>query len=57
VNTLHLRYVIGCAFAGFDVLTICVLRLDRIAASVLLPYLVHRIYAVGWGRALAKLNP
>lgn len=57
-RNLHLSYVIGCAFAGLDVLlTICALRLDGIAASVLVPYLVYRIYAVWWGRELARLNP
>lgn len=57
-SNLHLSYVIGCAFAGLDVLlAICALRLDRVAASVLVPYLIYRIYAVWWGRALARLNP
>jgi translocator protein len=57
-RNLHLSYVIGCAFAGLDVLlTICAVRLDGIAASVLVPYLVYRIYAVWWGRELDRLNP
>ncbi len=57
-RNLHPSYVIGCAFAGLDVLlTVCVLRLDGIAASVLVPNLVYRIYAVWWGRAVARLNP
>jgi tryptophan-rich sensory protein len=50
--------VIGCAFAGLDVLlAVCLLRLDGLAASVLVPYLIYRIYAVWWGRALSRLNP
>jgi tryptophan-rich sensory protein len=57
-RNLHLSYVIGCVFAGLDVLlAVCVLRLDRFGAYVLVPYLVYRTYPVWWGRALAKLNP
>jgi tryptophan-rich sensory protein len=57
-RNLHLSYVIGCAFAGLDVLlAIAALRLDRLAASVLVPYLIYRVYAVWWGRELARLNP
>ena len=57
-RNLHLSYAIGCAFVVFDVvLTVCLLRLDRFAASALIPYLIYRVYAVWWGRALVTLNP
>jgi tryptophan-rich sensory protein len=57
-RNLHLSHLIGCVFAGLDVLLAgCVLSLDRFAGSVLVPYLVYRIYAVWWGRTLARLNP
>ena len=57
-RNLHLSYVIGWVYAGLDVLLmVSVLRLDTLAASVLIPYLVYRVYAVWWGRALARLNP
>jgi hypothetical protein len=50
--------VIGCVFAGLDLLLIgLVVRLDSVAARALVPYLVYRVYAVWWGRALMKLNP
>lgn len=56
-QNLNLSYVIGCVFAGLDLVLIgSVLRLDRIAAAALVPYLVYRVYAVWWGRALVKLN-
>ena len=54
---LQLSAVIGGVFAGLDaILAICLLQLDRVAASALVPYLVYRVYAVWWGRALARLN-
>jgi tryptophan-rich sensory protein len=57
-RNLHLSYVIGCVFAGLDLLLIgLVVRLDSVAARALVPYLVYRVYAVWWGRALMKLNP
>ena len=57
-RNLPLSYAIGCAFVVLDItLMVCLLRLDEFAASVLIPYLVYRVYAVWWGRALAKLNP
>ena len=57
-RNLRLSYVIGIMFAGLDVLVIgFVVRLDSVAARALLPYLVYRVYAVWWGRALMKLNP
>jgi tryptophan-rich sensory protein len=57
-RNLRLSYVIGCVFAGLDaVLLICVSQLDSVAASALVPYLVYRVYAVWWGRALMKFNP
>jgi len=57
-RNLHLSYVIGCVFAGLDLLLVgLVVRLDSVAARALVPYLVYRVYAVWWGRALMKLNP
>ena len=57
-RNLHLSSAIGCAFVVLDVvLTICLLRLDMYGASALVPYLMYRVYAVWWGRALANLNP
>jgi hypothetical protein len=57
-RNLRLSDRIGRAFAGLDViLEICLLRLDVVAALILSPYLVYRVYAVWWGRALAELNP
>jgi tryptophan-rich sensory protein len=57
-RNLRLSYVIGCIFAGLDtVLLALVSRVDVLAAWPLLPYLVYRVYAVWWGRALVRLNP
>jgi tryptophan-rich sensory protein len=57
-RNLRHGYVIGCAFAGLDVILLfCVSQLDSVAVSALVPYLVYRVYAVWWGRALMKLNP
>ena len=56
-RNLRLSDRIGRAFAGLDViLEICLLRLDVVAALILIPYLLYRVYAVWWGRALAELN-
>jgi len=56
-RNLHLSYVIGWIFAGLDVLLVSlVVRVEFVAATILLPYLVYRVYAVWWGHALAKLN-
>ena len=57
-RNLHLSYVIGWIFAGLDMLLVSlVVRIDLVAATTLLPYLVYRVYAVWWGHALVKLNP
>jgi tryptophan-rich sensory protein len=57
-RNLHLSYVIGCVFAGLDlILVVLVARLDLVAAVTLAPYLLYRVYAVWWGGALMKLNP
>ena len=57
-RNLYVSYVIGCVFAGLDVLlAVLVLRLDNVAALTLVPYLAYRVYAVWWGRAMALLNP
>jgi tryptophan-rich sensory protein len=56
-RNLRVSYLIGCVFAALDViLVVCVLRLDGLAASALVPYLAYRVYGVWWGRELAKLN-
>jgi tryptophan-rich sensory protein len=45
-------------FAGLDVaLFLCVWQLDSVAAWALVPYLIYRVYAVWWGRAVMQLNP
>lgn len=57
-RNLRLSYAIGCVFAGLDVvLFVCASQLDLVVASVLVPYLFYRVYAVWWGRALMTLNP
>jgi tryptophan-rich sensory protein len=57
-RNLRLSYVIGWVFALLDVLLFgLVVWFDSVAARALVPYLVYRIYAVWWGRALMKLNP
>ena len=55
---LRLSYAIGCIFAGLDVvLLMCVSQLDSVAAWALVPYLIYRVYAMWWGRAVMELNP
>jgi benzodiazapine receptor len=54
---LSLAFVTGSAAPLFDAaLFICLLRLDKVAAWSLVPYLMYRVYAVYWGYALWKLN-
>jgi tryptophan-rich sensory protein len=54
---LFVAFVTGSTAPLFDTaLFICLLRLDRMAAWALVPYLLYRVYAVYWGYALWKLN-
>lgn len=54
---LWLSFLIGALFPILDtVLFICLLRLDRVAAWLLIPYLAYRVYAVWWGYGVWKLN-
>ena len=39
------------------VLLICLIRLDRVAAWALVPYLIYRGYSVWWAYRFWKLNP
>jgi tryptophan-rich sensory protein len=39
------------------VLLICLIRLDRVAAWALVPYLMYRVYSVWWAYGFWKLNP
>lgn len=39
------------------VLLICLIRLDRVAAWALIPYLIYRVYSVWWAYGFWKLNP
>lgn len=56
-RNLHLSFIIGNVFPLMDVtLFVCLLRLDRVAAWTLIPYLLYRIYALWWGYGLWKLN-
>ena len=54
---LFLAFVTGSVAPLFDAaLLICLVKLDRLAASSLVPYLLYRVYAVYWGYALWKIN-
>jgi translocator protein len=56
-RNLRLSFIIGNLFPFMDVtLFVCLLRLDRVAAWTLIPYLLYRIYAVRWGYGLWRLN-
>ena len=56
-RNLRLSFIIGNVFPLMDVtLFVCLLRLDRVAAWTLIPYLLYRIYALWWGYGLWKLN-
>ena len=57
VRNLALSFLITSLFPFMDVaLFICLLRLDRLAAWVLVPYLVYRIYSLWWAYGVWKLN-
>ena len=56
-RNLRLSKIIGNLFPIMDVaLFVCLLWLDRVAAWVLVSYLLYRIYAVWWGYSLWRLN-
>ena len=56
-QNLRLNFIVGALFPIMDIaLFICLIRLDRIAAWSLIPYLLYRIYAVWWGYSLWKIN-
>ena len=56
-RNLRLSCIIGNVFPIMDVaLFVCLLRLDKIAAWSLIPYLIYRIYALWWGYGLWKMN-
>jgi tryptophan-rich sensory protein len=56
-RNLRLSFIIGNIFPVMDIaLFICLIRLDRIAAWSLIPYLLYRIYALWWGYGLWKMN-
>ena len=56
-RNLFVAFIGSSLFPIFDIaLLLGLLRLDRIAAWALLPYLIYRIYGVWWGFGLWKLN-
>lgn len=56
-RNLLLSFIIGNLFPIIDVtLFILLMRLERLTAWSLIPYLLYRIYAVWWGYSLWKLN-
>ncbi|HET6646555.1 MAG TPA: TspO/MBR family protein [Pyrinomonadaceae bacterium] len=56
-RNLHQSFIVGSLFPVMDVaLLICLLQLDTLAAWLLAPYLIYRVYAVWWGYALWKIN-
>jgi tryptophan-rich sensory protein len=57
-RNLRLSFTVGCLFPFMDVtLLVCLVQLDSIAAWLLVPYLIYRVYAVWWGYRLWDLNP
>jgi len=58
LRNITLSFVITCIFPFMDVaLFVCLLRLDRLAGCLLIPYLVYRVYSLWWSYGLWKLNP
>lgn len=56
-RNLYLSFIVGSAFPLMDIaLFACLLRLDELAALLMIPYLLYRIYAVWWGYRLWKAN-
>lgn len=57
LRNLHLSFIVGSIFPILDVnLFVSLIWLDGVAATAVIPYLIYRIYAVWWGRALWKWN-
>ncbi|HKS23082.1 MAG TPA: tryptophan-rich sensory protein [Thermoanaerobaculia bacterium] len=56
-RNLRLAFIVGGIFPVLDVgLFLCLVRLDRVAAWSLVPYLMYRVYAVWWGYSLWRIN-
>jgi len=56
-RNLRLSFIIGALFPIMDVTLLnCLIRLDKLAAWSLLPYLMYRVYALWWGYKLWKIN-
>ncbi|MGA9998069.1 MAG: tryptophan-rich sensory protein [Pyrinomonadaceae bacterium] len=56
-RNLRHSFIVGALFPIMDIaLLIFLIQLDKVAAWVLIPYLLYRIYAVWWGYGLWKLN-
>ena len=56
-RNLRFSFIIGNLFPVMDIaLFMLLIRLDRVAAWSLIPYLLYRVYAVWWGYALWKIN-
>ena len=56
-RNLRLSFIIDNLFPVMDMtLFLCLLRLERVAAWALIPYLLYRVYAVWWGYSLWRLN-
>lgn len=54
---LRFSFFVGAIFPVMDIaLLFFLIRLDRLSAWSLIPYLVYRAYAVWWGYSLWKLN-
>jgi tryptophan-rich sensory protein len=54
---LRFSYRIGWIFAALDVVLVAaVIRVDFVAAAPLAPYLLYRVYALWWARAILILN-
>ena len=57
-NLFH-AYLLGLPYSGiaFSLFLLLLLRVDRIAAGCLLPYLIYLCYANFWGYRIWRLNP
>jgi tryptophan-rich sensory protein len=56
-RNIRLSFIVTCIFPFMDVaLLICLVRLDKLAAWSLTPYLLYRVYSLWWGYGLWKLN-
>ncbi len=56
-QNLFLAFIGGSLFPILDIaLFICLTQLDKVAAWILVPYLLYRVYAVWWGYSVWKIN-